>query len=74
MFAIFLSLFYVTPFFTFLLYLVCFYIFIFVHLANHPGVFFLLFILLFGRNGVYHPILKIQMSKLVLKSPEVDLN
>ena len=46
----------------------CFYIFRFVHLANNQGgltFFLLLFILLFGRNGVYCPILKIQVSKLV---------
>ena len=33
-----------------------------------------MFILLFLRNGVYCPILKIQVSKLVKKLPEVDLN
>ena len=37
-------------------------------------LFCLLFILLFGRNGVYRPILKIQVSKLVKKLPELDLN
>ena len=79
-FCLFIFYFYVFYIFLFFIYFLTFHIFTLFYICSSdkpPGSFYfflLMFILLFHRNGVYCPILKIQVSKLVKKLPEVDLN